>query len=456
MAMRRLLCLLFALTLLFTTSLASHLRCGEILVNTVTGNTVEITIRVYTTTLNTHVLFGGDQDRLHFGDGQSMLIPEQPNVQLEKLGDDIGVASFTLRHTYNSPGKYTVSYAEPNRNEAILNFENSVATLFYLETTFTLDPAIGEYISPHAFYTPIFFAYRGQPFAESVASVAMPGSELQYSIVAPLQDKNKQVHNYRLPDELAIDKHTGLVTWNNMFNGTFNAGEYLIAVRIDVYARINDNMMRIGSVYRDLQIILRESLEYDGVITDNKGSNYLNVFENTSESIRIFTPYALGQTVEVELNTDFPQDFITYSTYDSAADSGPIKVTKIDLLADVSVIRDYPYVVSVRSTVETNGTRFDSDINYALFTKEYDPIMSVERPLQRMFSPNPAHAFIQLHNLPDSKISVELIDSRGTNPIIMPAHHQTVDVSALSPGLYLLRIRDKSGRILAEDKLLKL
>ena len=456
MAMRRLVGLLCTLTLLTSTSVATHLRCGEIIVNTVSANTVEITIRVYTNTLDTHVLFGGDQDRLDFGDGQTMMVPEQINVELEELGNDVGVASFTVRHTYDSPGRYTVSYTEPNRNDAILNFDNSVGTMFYLETTFTLDAAIGEYISPQAYYRPIFFAYHDQPFSASIASEGMPGSELQYTIVTPLKGKNSQVDNYRLPDDLTIDKHTGLITWNNMFNGKFSAGEYLIAVRIDQYARINDNMMRIGSMYRDLQIILDESVEFNGTVGDNTEDDYLNVFENSSKSIRVFTEYTPGQTIEIELSTDFPEDYLTYVTYDSTTDSGPMKVTRIDLLTDPSVVRDHPYVISIRNGFESNGQRFNSDINYAVFTKEYDPIMGVERPVKRMFSPNPAQTFIQLHNLPDSRLSIEFIDLRGTRSVFLPAHQQSVDLTSLTPGLYLLRIRDPSGRIIAEDKVLKL
>ena len=61
---------------------ATHLRAGEITVERVSCNslTFRITVTVFTNTINTNVLFGGEDDWLDFGDGHRMLIPEQENV----------------------------------------------------------------------------------------------------------------------------------------------------------------------------------------------------------------------------------------------------------------------------------------------------------------------------------------------------------------------------------------
>ena len=58
---------------------ATHLRAGEITVERVSCNslTFRITVTVFTNTINTNVLFGGEDDWLDFGDGNRMLIPEQ-------------------------------------------------------------------------------------------------------------------------------------------------------------------------------------------------------------------------------------------------------------------------------------------------------------------------------------------------------------------------------------------
>ena len=61
---------------------ATHLSGGEIYAERVspTSLSFRITIRVFTNTINTNVLFGGEDDWLDFGDGQRMLVPETPNT----------------------------------------------------------------------------------------------------------------------------------------------------------------------------------------------------------------------------------------------------------------------------------------------------------------------------------------------------------------------------------------
>ncbi|HEY9489582.1 MAG TPA: hypothetical protein VIQ51_14665, partial [Chryseosolibacter sp.] len=54
---------------------ATHLRAGEITVERVNcsgGLTFRITVTVFTNTINTNVLFGGEDDWLDFGDGNRM------------------------------------------------------------------------------------------------------------------------------------------------------------------------------------------------------------------------------------------------------------------------------------------------------------------------------------------------------------------------------------------------
>lgn len=452
-------CIILTLTFFCTPVFATHLRCGEIRVTRISPNTFDITLTIYTSMEGgAPVLFGGDQDRLDFGDGQSMLIPEQQNIPVEELGENIGRASYTIRHTYSSPGKYLVSYAEPNRNNAIINFNNSVGTLFYLETSFTIDPFITEYDSPQALFSnPIFFGYKDLPFSASIASVASPETELQYTVVTPLSAKNTPVENYQLPEGFSIDKLTGLITWDNKFRGAFVAGEYLFAVRIDQYARINEKLTRIGSVYRDLQIILKETIETGASVSDNTASNYINIFENIGKSFKIFTAFAASETVGVEVKSDLPEGNFSVETYDSTSASGVLKVTRVEVFTDASAVRPFPYIISVRNTFENGDQTYTSDINYAIFTQEYDPITGVEKSATlKRFSPNPAQDLIKLHDLPENGLSVEVIGTNGSVSILfVDPRVQTVDVSSLNPGLYLLRIRDRSGRIVAAEKLLK-
>ena len=96
------------------------------------GRTYEVTLIGYVNTASA-VLFGGDQDVLSFGDGESLLVPEQAPVIIVPLLNIRGV-QFTTIHTYSSPGNYIVSYRDHARNEGIVNMDESAFTTFYTET----------------------------------------------------------------------------------------------------------------------------------------------------------------------------------------------------------------------------------------------------------------------------------------------------------------------------------
>src|SRR5688572_1984751 len=110
------------------TASATHLRAGEITVERMNclNRTFRITVTVYTDT-GSPVRFGGEQDILDFGDGNRVLVPETPNTPYPGA-PNVGYASYSIQWTYAGPGQYTISYLEPNRNEGVLNIENSVLT----------------------------------------------------------------------------------------------------------------------------------------------------------------------------------------------------------------------------------------------------------------------------------------------------------------------------------------
>lgn len=110
----------------FSHLLGSHLRAGEITVQRVncSGNDFLITITVYTNTTSS-VRFGAEadvefDDILDFGDGSQYLVPAVSSTLRPDLGTNIGIASYSIVHTYRGSGTYLISYREPNRNEGVL------------------------------------------------------------------------------------------------------------------------------------------------------------------------------------------------------------------------------------------------------------------------------------------------------------------------------------------------
>jgi hypothetical protein len=257
---------------------ATHLRAGQVRIEYVSERTVRIIIEVWTNIENTTVLFGGDQDVLDFGDGKSMLIPETQNLDQRPGGPplppNVKYAFFEVLHTYDAPGIYIVSYKEPNRNEGVLNMDASVTTTFYLETKFIIDPFIGVNNSPKLAIDPIDRACPGVAFFHNPgAHDPDPGDRLTYEMKVPYSDRNRQVINYRDPNNASfysnpnqgnetgteppvfnINQTTGTITWD----APGKVGEYNIAFHIIEHREIGGVWTEIGYVRRDMQILVED------------------------------------------------------------------------------------------------------------------------------------------------------------------------------------------------------
>lgn len=254
---------------------ATHLRAGQIVATRVscTGLTFRITITVYTNT-GSSVLFGGDMDYLDFGDGSPrILVPETANNPDPSLGPGVASASFTIEHTYPGPGRYVISYIEPNRNGGVLNMDNSISTTFYIETQINIDPFFGCNNTPQLLIPPIDRACTGAAFFHNPGAFDPDGDSLSYEFVIPFRDRNQTVANYRDPNNQSFytnfpngnEDGDGPPTFTiNPIDGTiiWNApgaqGEYNIAFIIVEWRKINGQWFRLGFVRRDMQIIVED------------------------------------------------------------------------------------------------------------------------------------------------------------------------------------------------------
>lgn len=249
---------------------ATHLRAGEITVERIScvSRTFRITITVYTDT-DSPVQFGGTQDILDFGDGKSMLVPEKPSI-LYPGGVGIGIASFSVLHTYGGPGLFTISYLEPNRNEGVLNIDNSVNTTFYIETQIDLSVLLCDN-SPVLLVPPIDQACSGVAFYHNPGAYDPDGDSLSFELVIPYFKRDSNVAGYRDPNNssfytnfpqgnengngpptFTIDPIDGTIIWD----APGKAGEYNIAFIIKEWRNINGAWREIGFVRRDMQIIV--------------------------------------------------------------------------------------------------------------------------------------------------------------------------------------------------------
>jgi hypothetical protein len=370
-------------SLLTTEAWSTHLRAGNILVKQIgdcSNREYEITIIVYTNTSGTSVLFGGDQDYLDFGDGSPIvLVPEigDGNPNFTRLGPSIARASYTIRHKYGGPGRYTISYVEPNRNGGIQNMSNSVNTTFYIETQILIDPFLGCSTPPTLEVEPIDRACVGAAwFHNPGASDPDNSDSISYEMVIPFRERNTTVAGYVDPNNpqfygsnyqqgneasdgppiFKIDSRDGTITWDAP--GT--AGEYNIAFNVVEWRKFMGRWHRIGYVRRDMQIIVegdcrnkRPELEVPDeicVVAGEKITAAIKGFDPDGDSIKIegFSP--------IFDFTSSPRATLTPTGYRIS----PSTIT-FDWQTNCDHVKDQPYLVVFKITDKSqNGVSLAS------------------------------------------------------------------------------------------------
>lgn len=255
----------------------THLRAGEITLTRVSCTSLEfiVTITVYTNTAS-EIKFG--DGILDFGDGsETHQTPITDNIIRNDLGPNVGTVSYSIRHVFPGPGRYVVSYLEPNRNGGILNMFNSIETRFYIETVINIDPFLGCSNTPKLLVPPIDKACTGAAWLHNPGAFDPDGDSLSYELAIPKKEKGQLVDNYRFPNvkefydmagidynianetktgppTFTIDPKTGTLVWD----APGAAGEYNISFLIKEWRKIGGTWVLLGYVTRDMQIIVED------------------------------------------------------------------------------------------------------------------------------------------------------------------------------------------------------
>lgn len=256
---------------------ATHLRAGEITMERLscTGLTFRITITVYTNT-GSDIKFG--EGLLDYGDGsEPHRTPIVENTLRPDLGPGVAIVTYSINHTFAGPGKYVVSYLEPNRNAGILNMINSVETTFYIETAINIDPILGCSNTPKLLVPPIDKACTGAAWFHNPGAFDPDGDSVSFEFAIPKKEKGQFVNGYRDPNAqefygsvginygaanedqdgpptFEIDSRTGTITWD----APGSPGEYNIAFLIKEWRKIQGTWVQLGYVTRDMQIIVED------------------------------------------------------------------------------------------------------------------------------------------------------------------------------------------------------
>ncbi|MDH5368196.1 MAG: gliding motility-associated C-terminal domain-containing protein, partial [Cyclobacteriaceae bacterium] len=186
----RLAIILALLFFLSVTSYSTHIRAGEITVERVNCQslTFRFTILGYRDTGSPeNIQFGGGD--FNFGDGQDpVTIPE--DFASIYIDNEVERNVYVIEHTYSAAGTYIISYLEQNRNDGVLNINNSVNTSFYVETKIVIDPFLGCNNSPILLIPPIDEGCTQVAFSHNPGAFDPDGDSLSYEFTIPKQDRD--------------------------------------------------------------------------------------------------------------------------------------------------------------------------------------------------------------------------------------------------------------------------
>ena len=276
-------------------SKSTHIKGGEIKVERISSSTLtyRITVIGYSD-LGSTVGFGGGT--INMGDGNSFdiidLVETDPTFTV--IDDELGFNSWEFEYTYSGSGSYVIGYSEQNRNSGVVNMDNSIDTPFYTESTFVIDPSIGENSPPYFLIQPNFDANTYTRYLSSHLAYDADGDSLSYELEAPKSRYDRQVDNYRFPNALPFypnfsagnQDQNGPPAFVISDDGTLSwdapgmMGEYAVVVTVSEWREISGEWELLSSVSRDFSIIVEDS----GL----PGPEPLGVQEELTDGIKIY------------------------------------------------------------------------------------------------------------------------------------------------------------------------
>lgn len=269
------------LALLFTSShqaQATHIRAGEICAVRISqsSRTYRFTLTIYTDLESDVDVTTGGSATFRLGDGTEYIGAEEIAERAESftetaLNNEVGIVTIVFVYTYQAAGVYVVSYTEQNRNQGIINIDNSVDTPFHIQTIIRIGASFGLNSSPKLTIPPIDRACIGKAFFHNPGAYDPNGDSLVYKLVTPQAGPQADVGVFTAlndpgitglredgssPGRYEIDPITGTFTWD----APQRAGEYNIAFIVEEWRfdELTQKWELLGFVTRDMQIIVED------------------------------------------------------------------------------------------------------------------------------------------------------------------------------------------------------
>lgn len=256
--------LLFILFLLLPKEIfATHIRAADITAERIGLTQYKIRLSVYTDYNNVKDNLNSqnpiDVETLTIGFGNQSNPLDEVDVKRKSVKQIVSGETFENIYelVYNFPAVnngYVIYFVGKNRNDNVVNINNSANSFIYVETFVFIDAFSPVNTSPKFTVPPIDIAAVNKVYTHNPGAYDADGDSLAFELIDPRDSYNKTVDGYRYPDHpsfgspstFKIDAKTGQITWDT----PKIAGEYNIAFKVSEYR----DGIRIGYVIRDMQI----------------------------------------------------------------------------------------------------------------------------------------------------------------------------------------------------------
>ena len=265
---------------------ATHVLGGEIRAEVVSCQsfTYKITVVVYTEA-GSDVTFGMGLLSLGFGEVIELGHADDAfSSSVQATDSSVVINKLVIERAFPGHGIYLINYREFNRNANIINIRNAVNTPFYAETKLTVDPVLCN-SSPVLSDTLSPRVYAGSRYELRINARDADGDSLSAELVTPREDHDSEVLGYKLPINYDLELLDNPVASDGLSLPTFTltpealvwdapnlGGEFVVAIRINEWRKVDGEWLSPGYVTRDMVIHVIDTVNQtnagDLLITD--------------------------------------------------------------------------------------------------------------------------------------------------------------------------------------------
>lgn len=261
--MRVILLIFFSVFCLSFAGFATHNRAGEITYKKVNEDPNDFQYEITIVTC-TKASSPADRPWLELRFGDEPLDAELDSIErvdaIPPLGvinaDDSRINVYRTLHTYPGPGSYILSMEDPNRNGGVINMDESIGQVFYIESLLVINPFLGHNNSVSLLYEAKDEACVNAIWEHNPGAFDIDGDSLVYSLVPCKGVLGLDIASWESPelipasedidDSFTINPLTGTIMWD----APGIAGEYNIAIKIEEFR----SGFLMGYVVRDMQV----------------------------------------------------------------------------------------------------------------------------------------------------------------------------------------------------------